>query len=769
MKKLVLIGGVFFSALAVKAQVIDISVSRTYSVGQTVTVSGVATNGSELGTIRYMQDGTGGVAAYGGGLTGIARYDSLTVTGQIADFSGLMELTNLTVVDHGPAVITPQPLEVPIPSITETIESQYIKITNVTFVQTGTFAGNTTYQVTDGTNTLDVRINTSTNIDGTAIPTGALTIFGVVGQFNANYQIVPRDLNDIIAYVAPVREINVKLAGNTVLTGSTYFIGNTASLPVVIENYGVGNLNLSGSSFTGANSADFGSNINTGVIGGSGTGSYALTFTPAGTGSRSATLQIGSDDTDENPYVIYFEGVGTDNLATSPTTNASGLTFSNVQAYTLNGSYTAGTGATKYLVVWKNGSAPTGTPVDGTTYKRGDVVGNGTVAYVGGGTAFTPRGIIANQNYYFAVYAFNGQGGFENYLTTSPATGSVTSGGENIGTYYNGINSTSASFLTNLSALINPHTQISYFNYKQTIMTEFEARDTTDGRSLAICAYSGERKIYNDPFDWTTVNFSREHVYCHSWMPTNPADSPEKPEYTDQHNLLPVNFSNVNSVRSNYPLGEVVTVQSSYLGGKFGTDANGDLVYEPRDDMKGNAARAMMYEAVAYNGISGNDWHFMDPISTFIPYIPYGQDQNVIKNWHFADLPDAYEIARNEYIHSVQGNRNPFIDSVEFACHVNFINAMSYISTPCSLGTEEMSADDLTVWPVPASEEIFAEVEGSVIVSYELVDMQGRVVLYNSAFNAASMKLNVQQLHSGSYILRLVTPNGEAQRKVVIE
>jgi hypothetical protein len=80
-----------------------------------------------------------------------------------------------------------------------------------------------------------------------------------------------------------------------------------------------------------------------------------------------------------------------------------------------------------------------------------------------------------------------------------------------------------------------------------------------------------------------------------------------------------------------------------------------------------------------------------------------------------------------------------------------------------------MSADDLTVWPVPATEEIFADISGSVIISYELVDMQGRVVSHNSQLNAPSMKLNVEQLHSGSYILRFVTSNGEAQRKVVIE
>src|SRR5690606_26872435 len=147
-----------------------------------------------------------------------------------------------------------------------------------------------------------------------------------------------------------------------------------------------------------------------------------------------ATLTINSNDTDESSYVLNFEGVGTNNLATQPTTNPSNLTFPENFAYKLSGQYTAGTGATKYIVLWKNGSAPTGIPVDGTTYMRGDIIGDAKVAYIGTATGFTPRGVIANQDYYFSVYGFNGQGGFENYLTTSPLTGNVLSGGSTAGT-----------------------------------------------------------------------------------------------------------------------------------------------------------------------------------------------------------------------------------------------------------------------------------------------------------------------------------------------
>jgi hypothetical protein len=484
-KVLVLVAAVLtFGQFNAQSTIAD---ARAMGIGQTVTIKGVITNGSELGSIRYVQDETGALPIYGTGLTSLLRGDSVTATGPLFDFSGLLEISpTATFTDHGPAPGgLPAPLIVPLTSVNESIEAQLVRVDNVTFTTSGNYAtGNSTVQITDGVNTLDVRINGSTNIDGTAIPTGPVSIVALVGQFNANYQLVPRDLNDIFPYVAPQKEINLKMAGSTVLNNGTFILGNTASTQVTIQNQGVGSLSVTGATITGPNAADFSITVVPIAIGGNGSQNYTLTFNPTGTGTRNAVLSIGSDDADENPYLINLLGIGTDNLATAPTANPTGLTFPLVKAYTIGGQYNAGTNADNYLVLWKNGSAVTGVPTDGTTYKRGDVVGDARVAYVGPGTSFTPRGIIANQTYHFAVYAFNGPAGFQNYLTNNPATGTITSQGQQIGNYYGSINSMSPTFLTNLSALINTHTIVSYFNYKQTMMNQFEIKDTTNGQSF---------------------------------------------------------------------------------------------------------------------------------------------------------------------------------------------------------------------------------------------------------------------------------------------
>jgi len=688
----------------------------------------------------------------------VSRGDSITVTGPLVDFSGLLEISIVsTVVNHGQAVVQPTPLQIPITSAGEALESQLTEIQNVTFVESGNFAANTTYTIFDGVNNLDVRVNTGTNLVGTPIPSGPITITGLIGQYNANYQIVPRDLNDIIPYAAPLFEINVLVEGATVLNNGNYFIGNSSVVNVTIENLGSTDLNLTGHTFTGTNNSNFTSNINAGTISPFSDQAYTINFTPLANGSHFAAIEIGSNDTDENPYIINFEGVGLDNLATVPTANPTALTFPLLEAYTLGGQYTAGSGADKYIVLWKNGSPITGFPDDGTSYLRGDVVGDARVAYIGSGTSFTPRGIIANQDYYFAVYAFNGSGGFENYLTASPALGNVTSLGADIGTYYNGISSASTTLPSDLYSLINPHTQLSYFMYKQTMMNEFEVKDTVGGQSFVTCVYSGENKVFDDPFDWTLTGYSREHTFPHSWMHSWPADNPEEPEYSDQHNLYPANLAGANSPRSNLPLGEVEagTDVFTFLEGQVGM-MNGQMVYEPRDSHKGNAARAKFYMVVAYNFELTGDFDSDK------------QEEQLLKDWHFADLPDNYEIARNEYIYNLQGNRNPFIDSVDFVCYINFDDNV-HDANGCLVGVDEKLESNFVIYPVPSNDMIYIQVNGTTISSYNVIDMQGRSVFGNEHVDLQLLELDSRSFNSGSYIIEVETPFGNVQRKFIVE
>ncbi|RCL76412.1 MAG: choice-of-anchor D domain [Flavobacteriales bacterium] len=758
MNKILSIISFLSMTIAINGQ--TIADARNQAIGQTVTITGVATNGPELGPIRYIQDGTAGLPAYGSNLSSIQRGDSVTATGVLFEFSGLLELsptTSYSILGQG---TLPQPLLIPITSANESLEGQLVQIDNVTFVQSGVFAnGSSTVQITDGSNTLDVRINGSTDIDGTAVPTGPVSIVALLGQFNANHQLIPRDLNDISPYVAPAREINIKLGGNNVLNNETYVVGNTPSTVLTVENTGSEDLTISSVSFSGTNSGDFTTDLNPTVIGPLSSQNFSLNYAASTIGSVSANLTIGNDDDDENPYTINLEAVGTDNLATEPTSNPSALNFTNVKPYTLSGEYSGAVNAEQYLVLWKNGSPITESPVDATSYLRGDYIGDAKVAYVGSGTSFTPRGIIANQNYYFKIFAFNGSDDFENYKQDNPTEGQVSSLGSQIGNYYDGISSSSPSLVSDLTDLINPHNYISYFLYKTTVMSQFEVKDTLNGQSYVTCCYSGENKVFNDPFDWSDNDFSREHTYAHSWMPTFPCNNPEQEEYADQHNLYPANLPNANTPRSNLPLEDITgSTVFTYLEGSVGYNDNNQLVYEPRESHKGNAARAIMYMATCYNGINGSNWS-----------IPSNQGPVTLRNWHFNDLPDNYEIARHEFIYNLQGNRNPFIDSVDFACFIDF-QQMTYDNDLCeNLGLLEIMENNFSVFPIPAKHEIYAQINGLNISSFKLTNTIGKILMEESNLNAPVLKINSTNISKGTYILSVSTEKGSLEKKIIIE
>ncbi|MNY18388.1 Endonuclease I [compost metagenome] len=163
--------------------------------------------------------------------------------------------------------------------------------------------------------------------------------------------------------------------------------------------------------------------------------------------------------------------------------------------------------------------------------------------------------------------------------------------------------------------------------------------------------------------------------------------------------------------------------------------------------------------ATAYNGIAGQTWS-----------LPTGQDQEILKIWHLADQPDNYEIARNEYIFSQQGNRNPYVDSVQFACYVSFSN-MSYIATGCGdLGVnEQLLQRNLVLFPVPATTDLYVQVNGTQVLSYKIVSLSGQVIEKNANLTLDVLKLNTSDFKAGTYLIEVETPYGKANQTFIVE
>jgi hypothetical protein len=115
----------------------------------------------------------------------------------------------------------------------------------------------------------------------------------------------------------------------------------------------------------------------------------------------------------------------------APTIDSAGVGFSTVLDVSMNVGWFSGNGE-KRIVVAKAGSAPTGTPTDGTAYNAnpgyslGDALGNGYVVFNGTGSSFVVTNLSAATTYYFKIFEYNtnSSGSTMYYTSGSPATGS---------------------------------------------------------------------------------------------------------------------------------------------------------------------------------------------------------------------------------------------------------------------------------------------------------------------------------------------------------
>lgn len=235
------------------AQVTSISSARAMPLNSTVTVKGIVTNGSELGVIRYIEDGTAGIGVYSSTLNSVNRGDSITVTGTLMDFNNLLEISpvsSFTVNSTGNALPAPQVLT---PSqLGENNEGELVQINNVVFANAGnSFAGNTTYNFTANSENGVIFVRNGSPLVGQLIPSGQVTLIGVLSQYQASYQVLPRDMNDIISgnaisITAQLTTGNITTTGfdvnwTTNINGSTFVMyGKTPSLELGIVN-GAGN------------------------------------------------------------------------------------------------------------------------------------------------------------------------------------------------------------------------------------------------------------------------------------------------------------------------------------------------------------------------------------------------------------------------------------------------------------------------------------------------------------------------------------------------
>lgn len=178
-----------------------------------------------------------------------------------------------------------------------------------------------------------------------------------------------------------------------------------------------------------------------------------------------------------------------------------------------------------------------------------------------------------------------------------------------------------------------------------------------NNNNTITCVYSG----YEKSWDYGGTGTNPSPINCEHTIPQSFFDEDE-PMRSDIHHLFPT-YENWNSQRSNYPFEDIPDAQTTkwMYQTSYQTSiptSNIDWyseyynnTFEPREDHKGNVARAVFYFFTMYPTQAGNITSVAAP--------------ELLYQWHLADPVDADEISRNDKIETYQGNRNPYIDYPE--------------------------------------------------------------------------------------------------------
>lgn len=217
----------------------------------------------------------------------------------------------------------------------------------------------------------------------------------------------------------------------------------------------------------------------------------------------------------------------------------------------------------------------------------------------------------------------------------------------------------------------------------------------------------GEVKAWGDH---NNSGINREHVWCQSRGFSDAGNGATGPAGTDLHHLIAGDGYVNTAIHNNNPYGFVDVTEK--IGDKEYNNQNkkgtalhkhsddvSSVVFEPRDEDKGDIARAIFYMAARYNNLSGHD-----EITNFEPNLKVANfatdsgdreyssatkavTMGILQDllvWNKIDPVDEYEITRNNLIYkNYQGNRNPFVDFPEWADYIWGTATMdSYDSTP---------------------------------------------------------------------------------------
>jgi len=298
--------------------------------------------------------------------------------------------------------------------------------------------------------------------------------------------------------------------------------------------------------------------------------------------------------------------------------------------------------------------------------------------------------------------------------------------------------------------------------YRPTELMEYgEARDTLykviEARNDSVRGIYTEHAVYLPPDenprqaifkDGAADGINAEHTWPRSKGSRNNLGE------RDMHHLRPAKVS-VNSDRANFPYAELLRseVNTWYyrseqltsppvdesLYSKLGPD-----LFEPRDEVKGDIARGMMYFYTVYRAEAVSaDPNFFD------------LQRSDLCSWHLDDPVDVREWERTHTVARYQEDKaNPFVLDCTLA-HRMYCGEFD-LCDPVSSSAEPIVHLNYSVYPVPARSQITLQVDHSFSgsLSFQIFTIQGRSMMQGT-LRGLQRRLSVEHLMPGVYFIEI--------------
>jgi len=302
--------------------------------------------------------------------------------------------------------------------------------------------------------------------------------------------------------------------------------------------------------------------------------------------------------------------------------------------------------------------------------------------------------------------------------------------------------------LDKMAELYKPAEVLSYAKAKDIMFQEVFMEDDS-----VSCVYTGHTLYLPsgvDPSSHLYMNASSDGINTEHVYPRSKGASEENGNaFSDLHNLFPSRYA-VNIARSNFPFGEIsdgettswftqnesVSVIPDNFIERYSERVNG--MFEPREDQKGDIARAMFYFITMYE-----EYALMADADFF------ESQRATLCWWDHIDPVDTDEERRTWKIAEHQDNQpNPFIVDCSLTGRT-YCSDFDFSCGALTTSNNDVAVESTLVYPSPVEDVLNIKSVGQSIV--QIFNIQGKRLMQEEFLD--ELTLDMASYSSGTYVV----------------